>query len=93
MVGTIDVTFRIEPYAREAVLAIADDGMALHVRWPPGFLAGTYDDPAVRDPAGEVVARDGQRLISPEVGFPKLPGGWAVCFGGDSIYVQQNPLP
>ncbi len=93
LAGAVDVTFKIDPNAPEAVIAVADDGMSLHVKWPPRFIAGTYRDPVVRDPAGRVVARDGQRLISPENGFPKLPGGWAVCFGGDSVWVQDHPLP
>jgi hypothetical protein len=93
LVGAADVTFRIEPYAGEPVMAVQDDGMALRVRWPQDFAAGTYDDPVVRDPAGRVVARDGQRLIAPAQGFPHLPGGWAVCFGGGAIWVQNRPLP
>jgi hypothetical protein len=93
LAGAFDVTFRIEPYAGEPVTVVANDGMTLHVSWPPGFVAGTHDDPVVRDPAGHVVARDGQRLTVPATGFPKLPGGWAVCFGGGSIWVQEHPLP
>ena len=64
----------------------------LRVSWPPGFAAGTYDEAVVRDPAGLVVARDGQRLVAPAHGFPRLPGGWAVCFG-ETLQVQEHPPP
>lgn len=94
LAGTFDVTFRIEPAAAEPVVVVGDDGTLLQVRWPQGFVAGTAQDPVVRDPFGRVVARNGQRLISPPGdGFPKLPGGWAVCFGNGSIWVQTLPLP
>ena len=92
LVGVEDVTFRIEPDAADPVTVVAHDGMVMHVRWPPGFVAGTAKDPVVRDPTGHVVARDGQRLVAPAKGFPKLPGGWPVCFGGGSIWVQDHPV-
>lgn len=92
LAGTFDVTFRIDPSAGEPVTVVADNGQVLHVRWPPGFVAGTSDDPVVRDPFGLVVARDGQRLVSPKEGFPTLPGRWDVCFGGGAIWVQQTPV-
>jgi hypothetical protein len=92
LVGGEDVTFRIEPYEADPVMVVADDGMAMHVMWPPGFVAGPPDDPVVRDPNGRVVARNGQRLVLPAKGFPKLPGGWAVCFGGGSVWVQLFPV-
>jgi hypothetical protein len=91
LAGTFDVTFRIEPFAREAVIAVADDGMRLHVQWPPGFVGGTFDDPVVRDPAGQVVARDGERIVSPPQGLPNLHG-YSVCFGGGSIYVMDHTV-
>jgi hypothetical protein len=93
LAGATDVTFRIDPHAPEAVLAVADDGRASLVMWPPGFVAGTHEERIVKDPAGWVVARDGQRLIAPQEGFPKLPGGWPVCFGGGAIWVQEQPMP
>lgn len=92
LVEMSDVTFRIDPYAGEPVMAIDDVGRAFHVRWPRSFVAGTSDDPVVRDPAGFVVARDGQRLIAPRNGSPKLPGGWPVCFGDSSLWVQEHPM-
>jgi hypothetical protein len=92
LAGAEDVTFRIEPGEAEPVMVVADDGMAMHVQWPPGFVAGTADDPVVRDPTGHIVARDGQRLVAPAKGAPKLPGGWPVCFGGGSIWVLDHPL-
>jgi hypothetical protein len=93
LAAAVDVTFQIDAYAPEAVIAIADDGMVMHVRWPSGFVGGTYDEQAVKDPNGVVVVRDGQRLVAPPRGFPKLPGGWPVCFGGRTVWVQEHPLP
>jgi hypothetical protein len=92
LAGAEDVTFRIEPGEADPVQVVAADGMTFHVQWPPGFVAGTTDDPVVRDPTGHVVARDGQRLVVPAKGFPRLPGGWPVCFGGGSIWVQDHPI-
>jgi hypothetical protein len=93
LVAASNVTFRIDPSADEPVMAVEDDGTVLHVQWPQGFVAGTKNDPVVRDRTGLVVARDGQRLIAPKQGFPKLPGGWGVCFGDDAIWVQEFPVP
>ena len=86
-----DLTFRIEPYAGEPVVAIMDNGIATHVRWARGFVAGTFDDPVVRDPAGQVVARNGETLLAPPNGFPDLHG-YSVCFGGDTIYVLDHTV-
>ena len=85
LMGAQRVTFRIEPEAPDPVLAVDRRGATMHVFWSPGFVPGTLDDPVVRDPAGQVVARDGERLTVPPTGFPKLHG-YAVCFG-DGIYV------
>lgn len=92
LVGTFDVTFRIDPYAGEPVTVVANNGQVLRVWWPPDFVAGTYDEAVVKDASGAVVARDGQRLVAPKQGYPKLPGGWDVCFGDGAIWVQQTPV-
>ena len=92
LVGSFDVTFRIDPYAGEPVTVVAGNGQVLHVWWPPGFVAGTFDDAVVKDPSGAVVARDGQRLIAPKERDPTLPGGWDVCFGDGAIWVQLTPV-
>jgi hypothetical protein len=88
LAGAKPVTFKIDPLAPEPVLAIDDRGAALRVWWPTGFLPGTAADPVVRDQAGQVVAYNGERLVIPENGFPKLHG-YSVCFG-DGIYVLLN---
>jgi hypothetical protein len=88
--------FRIDPSKAEPVTVETDSGQVLRVRWPPGFLAGTAADPVVRDRTGLVVARSGQRLNAPVDAaneFPMLPGGYPVCFGGDSIWVQERLPP
>lgn len=38
------------------------DGVSFHIVWPPGFRLSTASRPAVLDPSGTVVARDGQIL-------------------------------
>jgi hypothetical protein len=90
LVGGEDVTFKIDASLPEAVTAAADDGRVYRVQWPPGFFAGTAADPVVRDRTGLVVAREGQRLIQPTIEFARLPGGYEVCFGGGSIWVQDR---
>lgn len=77
----VPMRFRIDPLAQEQVVAIARDGRRYHVWWAPGFEAGDIKDPVVRDPNGEVVARDGELLEGP------LLHGHTVCATGDSIYV------
>jgi hypothetical protein len=92
LAGGEDVTFRIEPFEAEPIVLVTRRGDVLRVMWPPGFVAGTPDDPVVRDPTGRIVARDGQRVAKPAAGFPELPGGWPICFGGDTIWVQDHPM-
>ena len=89
--GGFDFTFRIDPLAAEAVIAIADNGMIAQVRWPTGFTGGTPDDPVVRDSVGRVVARDGERVIRPPQDYPNLHG-YSVCFSGDSVWVMNQLL-
>ena len=93
LAGSFNVTFRIDPDAAEPVTVVSDRGVPWHVHWAQGFVAGTAEDPVVLDPLGRVVARDGWRLVAPFEGFPKLPGGWPVCFGDGSIWVQRYALP
>ena len=71
----------IDPLAQEEVVAIARDGRPYRVWWAPRFEAGYVTDPVVRDPNGEVVARDGDVLEGP------LLHEHTVCATGDSIYV------
>lgn len=81
-----EMTFRIDPAAAEQVVAIASNGTPYHVWWSEGFTGGSVADPVVRDPAGEVVARDGEVLSIPDQGSPRLHG-YMVCASSDSIYV------
>ena len=83
-----DMTFRIDPAALwpQQVVAIASNGTPYHVWWSEGFTGGSVADPVVRDPAGEVVARDGEILSIPDQGSPRLHG-YMVCASSDSIYV------
>ncbi len=82
------LTFRIDPAADEDVVAVAADGTRYHVWWSEGFRGGTATDPVVRDPTGQVVARDSEVLEVPDQnqGWHTLHG-YRVCATGDSIYV------
>jgi hypothetical protein len=77
----LPLQFRIDPSAREQILAIASDKQPYHVVWAPGFKAGAGTPPTVLDPNGVVVARDGEVLSGP------LLHGYTVCATSDSIYV------
>jgi hypothetical protein len=73
--------FKIDPQAEEQVVAIAQDGRRFVVWWAPGFQAGDVNDPVVRAPNGEVVARDGEVVDGP------LLHGYTVCATGDALYI------
>jgi hypothetical protein len=75
-----------DPGAADPVTAVSDQGRALKTFWAAGFVAGTPDDPVVRDPDGEVVAQDGDVLEIPEAAFPELKGHF-VCPSEDALYV------
>jgi hypothetical protein len=74
--------FRIDPNALDQVVAIAP-GFVYHLFWWQGFRGGTLDDPVVRDPNGQVVARNGERVTNPEQGLH----GYTICSGSGSLYV------
>lgn len=80
-----DVTFRINPIAMEQVTAVDPVGRRWQVLWAPGFQGGPAGDPVVRDPAGQIVLRDGEGLTIPATGQPTLHGH-PVCAGRE-IYV------
>ena len=92
LAGGSGVTIVIDPLAGQPVIAITDDGRTLLVRWPPGFVGGTAEDPVVRDASGYVVARNGERLTWPHEGFPNLHG-YFVCDGGDALWIVTKTLP
>jgi hypothetical protein len=81
----LPLTFQIDAAADEDVVAVATDGRRYHVWWSAGFVGGTATDPVVRDPAGHVIARDGEVLREPTL------LGNQVCATGDSIYVLAVP--
>ncbi len=80
------VTFRIDPSASDQVTAIADTGKALSTYWVAGFQPGTAAERVIRDPAGQVVATDGEVLAIPEGAWPNLHGHM-VCPTPDALYV------
>ncbi len=77
----LPLTFRIDSAADEDVVAVTMNGTQYHVWWSEGFRGGTTSDPVVRDPTGQIVARDG------EVIRDYVLHGYDVCATGDSIYV------
>jgi hypothetical protein len=81
------LTFRIDAAADEDVAAVTEDGFRYHVWWSEGFRGGTATEAVVRDPTGEVVARNGEVLT----GY--VLHGHSVCGTGDSIYVLLAPSP
>ncbi|HSL76284.1 MAG TPA: hypothetical protein VK867_05025 [Candidatus Limnocylindrales bacterium] len=82
------VTFKIDPAAADPVTATTDQGTTLRTYWSAGFVGGAAD---VRDPNGQVVAKDGDVLDIPEGAFPRLTG-YFVCPSPDALYVLlQDP--
>ncbi len=77
----LPLTFRIDSAADEDVIAVTANGTRYHVWWSEGFRGGPATDPVVRDPSGQVVAKDGEVLRGYTL------HGHAVCATGDSIYV------
>ena len=80
------VMIKIEPAAADSVTAVTDLGATLRTFWSLGFVGGPPDDPVVRDPAGQVVATDGERLEIPEGAWPRLHG-YFVCPSTNALYV------
>ena len=80
------VTFHIDPAAAEQVTAQADTGAVLHTFWAVGFVGGSAAEKVVRDPAGAVVAADGEVLAIPQGASPRLHS-YFVCLSPDAIYV------
>src|SRR5687767_14310019 len=72
-----EVTFHIDPGTTDPVTAFADTGRVLRTFWSAGFQ-GSAADQAVLDPAGVVVATDGEVLAIPPGAYPRLHG-YFVC--------------
>jgi hypothetical protein len=79
------LTFRIDPAAAEQVSAVSNTGAELQTFWAAGFV-GSATERVIRDPAGQVVARDGEVLAVPAAAFPRLHG-YFVCLNPDKLYV------
>ena len=79
-------TFQIDPTAADPVTALTDKGVSLRTFWSPGFVGGPPDDPVVRDPAGQVVAADGDVIPVPDGAYPRLKG-YFVCLAPDALYI------
>lgn len=81
------VTFRIDATASEPVSAVANTGTHLHTFWSAGFQGGSAAEPVVRDPAGRVVAANGEVLAIPDGAWPRLHG-YFVCPGPAALYIM-----
>ena len=82
-------TIHIDPKTAEPVWAIADDGHRLGVLWSAGFRGVAGADPRILGPKGEVVARDGERIVIPGAAWPRLHG-YFVCPSTDDLYVLET---
>jgi hypothetical protein len=61
------------------------DGRRFEITWPPGFSLRTVPDPAVLDPSGNVVGRDGQ-VIEDAGGGGGVGGPEVICSIGGTSY-------
>jgi hypothetical protein len=61
------------------------DGRRFEIAWPPRFSVRTLPEPAVLDPSGNVVGRDGQ-LIEDAGGSTGIDGVAAICSIGGTTY-------
>lgn len=77
------LTFRIDPSAEEQVRAVSDTGRELVTYWAAGFEPGSATERLIRDPDGQVVARDGEVVNTPA-------GGWNLH--GHSVCMQPDTL-
>ena len=79
-------TIHFAPADPDQVTAVTDAGASLKTYWSVGFVGGTFADPAVLDPEGIVVARDGEIVTIPQGAWPRL-NGYFVCPSPDALYV------
>lgn len=80
------LTIRVDPAAADQVTGLTDDNAPLKTFWSAGFVGGPLDDPAVLDPDGNVVARDGEIVVIPDGQWPRLHG-YFVCPSADAVYI------
>ncbi len=83
-----EVTFHVDPGTTDPVTAFADTGRVLRTFWSAGFQ-GSAADQAVLDPAGVVVATDGEVLTVPPNAYPRLHG-YFVCLAPDALYILSS---
>jgi hypothetical protein len=81
-------TIRLDATGREYAWVITGDGQRLDLWWQKGFVGGPPDDPTVRDPGGNVVARDGE-IVVPGQANDALHGH-ALCAPEGSLYVMLD---
>lgn len=86
---------QIDVEAADPVTAVTDAGSSLKTYWSRGFALGLATDAVgdwvVRDPNGQVVAGQGERLDIPAGAWPRLHG-YFVCPTADALYVLlQDP--
>lgn len=81
---------QIDGEAADPVTALTDANSSLKTYWSPGFALGLATDAVadwvVRDPNGQVVASQGERLDIPAGAWPRLHG-YFVCPTADALYV------
>jgi hypothetical protein len=80
------LTFHIDPDAADHVWATADTGAVLQTYWAAGFEPGSVTERVVRDPAGQVVAADGE-VVQVPVGSNLRLHGYFVCLHPTKLYV------
>jgi hypothetical protein len=81
------LTFHIDPDAADHVWATADTGAVLQTYWPAGFEPGSVAERVVHDPAGQVVAADGDVVPVP-VGSNLRLHGYFVCLTPAELHVM-----
>lgn len=79
--GTL--TFTILP--GKPVTATTDAGKVLSIAWDKEFV-GDSDENAIRDATGAIVVRDGEVVVLPETGSPRLHGHY-LCIELEYIWV------
>ena len=76
---------RLDATGRTLASAVAEDGRDYQMWWEPGFVGGPPRDPVVRDPAGTIVAFNGELVVPARSG--RGLHGHALCATGDAMYV------
>ena len=67
------------------MLAVSDTGRELVTHWEAGFVPGSATERVIRDPAGQVVARDGE-VVALHPGW-QLHGHFTCMSNPDELYV------